>query len=80
MLPRKGSVKTWTDAEIRHIGTVVDIVTAGEILGIGRTTSYALARQKKFPVPVIRVGGRYIVPTGPLKKLLGIDTHPTAPA
>ncbi|WP_041255065.1 helix-turn-helix domain-containing protein [Frankia sp. EAN1pec] len=47
----------------------------GEILGIGRTASYELARQGKFPVTVIRVGRRYIVPTSPLKQLLGIDTE-----
>lgn len=60
----------------------LDIVTAGRMLGIGRTTAYHLARYGQFPVPVLRIGGNYRVPTTPLLTLLGIDkptsTPPTA--
>lgn len=51
---------------------------AGELLGIGRTTAYALARAGDFPVPVIRVGSQYRVPSAPLLALLGITTFPGA--
>ncbi|MBS2966561.1 helix-turn-helix domain-containing protein [Actinocrinis puniceicyclus] len=56
----------------------LDIVTAGRLLGIGRTTAYQLARHGRFPVPVLRVGGSYRVPTAPLLALLGIDAPAVA--
>jgi hypothetical protein len=43
------------------------------VLGIGRTTAYALARAGAFPVPVLRVGRRYIVAVGGLLAALGAD-------
>lgn len=58
----------------RTLPPTVDVVTAGRLLGIGRTTAYQLARAGRFPVPVLRIGGGYRVPTGPLLALLGIDT------
>jgi len=57
----------------------LDIVTAGRMLGIGRTTAYHLARYAQFPVPVLRIGGNYRVPTTPLLTLLGIDKPTSAP-
>ena len=51
----------------------LDIVTAGRLLGIGRTTAYQLARHNQFPVPVLRIGHGYRVPTAPLLALLGVD-------
>ena len=68
----------WTAEQIRDLGTVTDIVTAGAILGIGRTTSYELARTGEFPVPIMRVGHRYRVATAALCELLGIS--PLAPS
>lgn len=52
---------TWTVAEVRALGTTTNIVTAGAILGIGRTAAYQLARDGDFPVPVTRAGRRFIV-------------------
>ena len=49
---------------------VLDLVTAGKWLGIGRSLSYRLAREGRFPSPVIRAGRRYIVPVAPLLRLL----------
>lgn len=49
---------------------------AAALLGIGRTSSYAAARDGNFPVPVIKIGGRYVVPTKPLLDLLGLDELP----
>lgn len=54
------------------MGTVTDVVTAGEVLGIGRTKSYELARSGLFPVPVTRHGQRLVVPVPPILRLLGI--------
>lgn len=61
-------------ADLASLPPVLDIVAAGQLLGIGRTTAYQLARHGKFPVPVLHVGGGYKVPTAPLLALLGIDT------
>jgi Helix-turn-helix domain len=52
---------------------MVDLLTAGRVLGIGRTTAYALARSGEFPCPVVRVGGAYKVPTSGLLRLLGLS-------
>jgi hypothetical protein len=65
--------RTWRVAEVRELGTVTDLVTAGAILGIGRTKSYQLARSGLFPVPVTRHGSRFVVPVAPILKLLGLE-------
>ncbi|WP_433252782.1 DNA-binding protein [Actinomadura nitritigenes] len=62
-----------TAAEIRALPAVVDLVTAGRALGMGRTKSYELARAGRFPCPVLRVGRSYLVPTAGLLTLLGLD-------
>jgi hypothetical protein len=52
---------------------MVDLVTAGQALGVGHTKSYELARTGRFPCPVLRVGRSYVVPTAGLLTLLGLD-------
>lgn len=64
---------TWTVDAVKALGTVTDIVTAGSILGVGRTVAYQLARDGQFPIPVIKVGERYTVPVGHLLKAIGVD-------
>jgi hypothetical protein len=61
-------------AEIRTLPAMVDVVTAGRALGVGRTKSYALARAGEFPCRVLRIGGSHLVPTADLLTLLGLDT------
>lgn len=51
----------------------VSLTEAAELLGIGRSTAYAAARNDDFPVQIIKIGGRYIVPTKPLLDLLGLE-------
>lgn len=46
--------------------------TAGEAIGISRSTAYKLARTGKFPVRVLRLGASYRVITADLRELLGI--------
>lgn len=41
--------------------------------GIGRTTAYRLAHANEFPVAVIKVGGKLMVPTAALRRALGLD-------
>lgn len=49
-------ISTVTFAEIAALPVMVDLLTAGRVLGIGRTTAYALVRAGEFPCPVVRVG------------------------
>ncbi len=64
--------RVWTPEQVRALGVVTDLVTAGGVLGIGRTSAHELARRGEFPVPVLRVGARYAVPTAALLALLGL--------
>ena len=45
---------------------------AARLLGIGRSNAYALARAEQFPVPLIRIGKLYRVPTSAVLRLLGV--------
>jgi len=47
------------------------IEEAALLLGIGRTLAYALAKRDEFPVPLIRLGRRILVPKRALLRLLG---------
>lgn len=66
-------MQEWTEPDIRRLPAVISLVTAGEILGIGRTKSYELAQHGSFPVEIRRVAGRYKVPTAGIRSYLGID-------
>jgi predicted DNA-binding transcriptional regulator AlpA len=46
--------------------------TAGEAIGISRTTAYKLARAGEFPVRVLRLGTSYRVVTAELRELLEV--------
>jgi predicted DNA-binding transcriptional regulator AlpA len=50
-----------------------DIETAGAILGVGRTKAYELARTGQFPVKVLRIGKRYVVPVPAILRLLDLE-------
>jgi len=64
-----------TRDELLALPAVVDLRTAARALSIGRTRAFELVRAGDFPVPVLRVGVTYRVPTAPLLELLGI--HPS---
>src|SRR5829696_5180765 len=66
--------RVWSEDEVRALGVSTDLVTAGAVLGIGRTTAHALARDGRFPVPVLRVGRRYRVPVAPILHLLALSS------
>lgn len=46
---------------------------AASLLGVGRGVGYAGV--KSGEIPSVRIGGRVLVPTAPLLKLLGIDAE-----
>ncbi|OLF04701.1 hypothetical protein BLA60_39460 [Actinophytocola xinjiangensis] len=64
--------------ELLALPTAVDLVTAANALGISRTKAYRMARFEEFPVPVLRLGNSYRVPTAPLLRFLGIDPDESA--
>lgn len=39
----------------------VSLGQAADLLGIGRSTAYDLARRDEFPVPVLKIGRRRVV-------------------
>ena len=43
----------------------------GQILGLSRSTTYALARQQKLPLKVLRVGRKLLVAVKDLEEVLG---------
>jgi hypothetical protein len=62
-----------TRDELLALPVVTDLETAGRAFGLGRTKAHELARQDKFPVPVLHLGATYRVPTTAILELLGID-------
>lgn len=62
-----------TRDELLALPAVTDLTTATRALGIGRTRAFELARRGEFPVPMLRVGVTYRVPTAPLLELLGLS-------
>ena len=52
-----------TATQVLSLPAVVDVVTAAEVLGIGRTVAYELVRTDRFPTPVLRVGRQIKIPT-----------------
>lgn len=71
--PRQTSAKVWTIDAVRMLGATTGIETAGAILGIGRSKAYELAKSGEFPVRVLRIGRRYVVPTPSILSLLGVE-------
>lgn len=74
------TARAWSADDVRRLGVRTDLETAGSVLGISRTTAYGLARAGQFPVPVLRLGARYVVPTAPLLDLLGVAPSAAASA
>jgi hypothetical protein len=66
----------WTLQRVSALGVVTDVPTAGQILGLSRTTAYTLARAGRFPVPVLRVGRLYRVSVNDLLRVLNLPTDP----
>lgn len=64
---------TATIGELHDLPPTIGVEEAGRLLGIGRSLSYRLAAAGEFPVPVIRCGSRYLVPSLALLRALGVD-------
>jgi len=55
---------------------------AADLLGIGMTLAYERAQEGELApgIPVLKVGGLYVVPTAPLERALGIESPDTGGA
>ena len=60
--------------ELRALPAILDVPSAGKILGLGVSASYAAARRGDFEV--LRIGKKLIVPTAKLLALLGVPASP----
>jgi excisionase family DNA binding protein len=70
-----------TRDEIHALPALLDVTTAAQVLGIGRSLAYQLVRTGQWPTPVLRVGRLVKIPTAPLVRLLEQpipDAHPQA--
>jgi hypothetical protein len=69
----------WTRKAVEALGVRTDVPTAYEIFtGRGRDAAYRAVKRGEFPVPVIEVGGRLVVPVQPILDLLGISPRKRA--
>jgi hypothetical protein len=66
-----------TREELLELPAVVDIPTAAEVFGLGRSCAYEMVRTGEWPTPVLRFGKLIRVPTAPLLELLGV-TEPAS--
>jgi Helix-turn-helix domain len=64
--------------DLQALGATTDVVTAGRFLGISRNTAYRLARRGTFPLPLVRAGAQYRVPTAALIAALHPPNPPAA--
>jgi len=60
----------WTAEKVRELGLVTSLETAAQILGIGRSKAYEMARTGQFPVRLMRVGRVYRVPVNAVLRYL----------
>ena len=71
---------TLITADLLSLPPTVDVETGGKAFGLGRTTSYRLAREGKFPCKVVRVGGGWRVVTADLRRVLDLEQGEQAAA
>ena len=53
----------------------MSVEQAGRELGIGRSLAYELVKSGQFPVPVLHLGHRIVVPREKLERLLSGRDH-----
>ena len=68
-----------TREELLALPPVIDLPTAADALGIGRSAAYELVRIGEWPTPVIRLGRLIRIPTAALHLLVGLPTSASDP-
>ena len=59
--------------KLRELGLVKSLETAAQILGIGHSGAYEMARTGQFPIHLVPVGRVYRVPVNAILKYLEVD-------
>jgi predicted DNA-binding transcriptional regulator AlpA len=67
------TTRTPSVEEVLAWPVTVDVRTAGRAWGMGRDQAYKLARDGRFPVPVLRLGRCLRVTRASILEALGID-------
>jgi predicted DNA-binding transcriptional regulator AlpA len=67
-----------TADQVRALPAVIDLTTAAQVLGVGRSSAYELVRLGEWPTPVLRIGRLIRVPSAPLLALVGLEAAPAA--
>jgi hypothetical protein len=69
---------TWTIKQVLALPLMVDLITAGSVVGLSRTATYDALNNvadTELPFPVRRVGGRWKVARNALLLALGADAE-----
>lgn len=61
--------------DLASLPAVIDVPTAADVLGVGKTAAYELIRCGEWPTPFFRLGKLIRIPTAPLLALLGVDAE-----
>jgi predicted DNA-binding transcriptional regulator AlpA len=69
-----------TREQLNALPPVLDVPTAAQVLGIGRSLAYDLVRHGTWPTPVLRIGRLTKIPTAPLLRMLETGEPGAAPA
>jgi predicted DNA-binding transcriptional regulator AlpA len=72
------SARVPTPDDIRSWPVTIDVPTAGRAFGIGRDESYRLAREGRFPVPVLHLGRYLRVTRASVLTALGVSEYSPA--
>ena len=59
---------------------VYSITEFAKLVGLGRSLAYLLAKENRLPVPVIRLGSRYMISKRAVDALLNGETADGKPA
>lgn len=73
--PPRATFPCPTADEVIAWPVTVDVPTAGSCFGLGRDTSYDMARDGTFPTPVLRLGRALRVTRASLLAALGMPTE-----
>ena len=64
--------------DLVSLPAVIDVPTAADVLGVGKTAAYELIRCGEWPTPFFRLGKLIRIPTAPLLALLGVEVERSA--
>ena len=77
---RRAEPESETTAPVRTVvhgqPPTLGIAQVTQYMGVSHTTAYGLAARGELPVPALRIGNSYRIPTAPLLELLGLTSVP----